>query len=368
MDLDFLIVGGGIVGLGSALEFARRGAKVAVLERGVCGGESSWAGGGILSPLLPWDYPAAVTDLTQLSCQLFPEWISLIAEVSGIDPEYRRSGLLVLPEFDMGRAMDWCRGHHVHIEPVLGRDVLPELVCDCQALWLPDVAQVRNPRLMKALRLALERMGVRIVEHAKVSGMTVAAGKIVRVDTTAGHFEAERYVVAAGAWSKKLLGEWGVQIDIKPIRGQMLLFRAQPGTLRHIILQNGVYLIPRDDGLILVGSTLEDVGFDKTTTAEARNKLHAQALNLLPILGGAELVRQWSGLRPGSPGNIPTIARHPEVENLYLNSGHYRYGVTMSPASAHVLVNLVFQHDQPFDVSPYAWPQSVRQSPGFDLA
>jgi glycine oxidase len=342
---DFLIVGGGVIGLSSALELARQGAGVAVLERGACGGESSWAGGGILSPLLPWDYSSAVTDLTQLSCRLFPEWAARIADISGIDPGYRVSGMRVMPPFDAERAMPWCAGHGVRLER------------DGEGWWLPDVAQVRNPRLIKALRLALERTGVRIVEHAEVTGIVSTEDGVERLDTTAGSFAADHYIIAAGAWSRQLLGKQGAELDIKPMRGQMLLYRAQPGMLRHIILQNGTYLIPRDDGHILVGSTLEDVGFDKATTEAARIALHARALAMLPQLAEAEFIKHWAGLRPAAPDNIPTIDRHPRLENLYLNSGHYRYGVTMAPASAQILANRLFDREQPFDVSSYNWPE-----------
>jgi len=343
--MDILIVGGGVIGLGSALELALGGATVTVLERGTCGGESSWAGGGILSPLLPWDYPAAVTDLTQLSCRLYPEWVARVAEISGIDPEYRVSGLRVLPPFGAERAVQWCAGQGVRLEQ------------DGEGLWLPDVAQVRNPRLMKALRLALERMGARIVERVEVTGIVSTENRVERLDTTAGPFAAGCYVVAAGAWSKKLLGKYGVQLDIRPVRGQMLLYRAQPGMLRHIILQNGTYLIPRVDGHILVGSTLEDVGFDKATTGEARAELHARALGMLPQLAQAEFIKHWAGLRPGSPDNVPIIAQHPQLENLFLNSGHFRYGVTMAPASAKILANRLFNRERPSDCSSYDWPR-----------
>jgi glycine oxidase len=343
--MDILIVGGGVIGLASALELARGGATVTVLERGVCGGESSWAGGGILSPLLPWDYSSAVTDLTQLSCRLFPEWVERIADSGGIDPEYRVSGMRVMPAFDAERAVQWCASHGVRLERGGG------------VLWLPDVAQVRNPRLIKALHLALERMGVRIVEHAEVTGIVATEDLVERLDTTVGSFSAECYVVAAGAWSKKLLGKQGLQLDIKPVRGQMLLYRAQPEMLQHIMLQNGTYLIPREDGHILVGSTLEDVGFDKATTEEAKDALHARALCMLPQLAQAEFIKHWAGLRPAAPDNVPVIARHPQLENLYLNSGHFRYGVTMAPASAQILANHLFNREQPFDVSSYDWPR-----------
>jgi glycine oxidase len=272
--------------------------------------------------------------------------VGRVAEISGIDPEYRLSGMRVLPPFDAEKAAQWCASHDVRMEREGG------------ALWLPDAAQVRNPRLIKALRLALERLGVRIVEQAEVTGIVSTGNRVGRLDTTVVPVAAEQYIVSAGAWSKKLLGELGEQVDIKPVRGQMLLYKARPGILRQIILQSGTYLIPRADGHILAGSTLEDVGFDKTTTDEAEKMLHSKALNLLPELADAEFVKHWAGLRPGSPENIPIIARHPQMENLYLNSGHFRYGVTMAPASAHILANLLYGRIQPLDVSPYGWPSA----------
>lgn len=354
MKTDFLIIGGGVVGLSSAFELARSGARVVVLERNLCGQESSWAGGGILSPLLPWDYPSAVTNLTQLGCDMYPKWARQIAESSGIDPEYRRSGLLVQGNFDRVKAVEWGRAEHIQMDYLpSGRDILPQLDIGAPALWLPDVAQVRNPRLMKALRVALERIGVEFVEHAEVTGIEVDAGKVTGIRTAVATHQADRYILAAGAWSKRLLEKWGDAVDIKPIRGQMLLFKMPPGTLGPIVLRNGVYLIPRSDGHVLVGSTLEDVGFDKAITEDAAKTLHAQAAEMLPQLHAAEPVKHWAGLRPGSPGNVPFIGRHPHIENLYLNSGHFRYGVTMAPASAAILANIVFGNKQPIDISPY---------------
>ena len=358
MNSDFLIIGAGVVGLSSAIELARGGARVTIVERGLCGAESSWAGGGILSPLLPWDYPAAVTDLTEQSCRFFPEWVKALEEASGIDPEYRVSGMLILPEFDADLALGWCNGRSLRVEQVRGREIVPGLKADDPAMWLPGVAQVRNPRLMKALRRALELAGVRVVERAEVTNIVTEKDRVIRLETSSGVFTAGYYVVAAGAWSKRLLGELGGRVSIEPVRGQMLLFKARPGLLQHVILQNGTYLIPRADGHVLVGSTLEHVGFDKRTTELAKESLRKRALNILPGLANAELVMHWAGLRPGSPGNIPTIARHPQLENLYLNSGHFRYGVTMAPASARILANHLFDREQPFDVSAYAWPRS----------
>lgn len=344
MKSDYIIVGAGIIGLSNAYQLALNGAtSVTVLERGRAGAESSWAGGGILFPLLPWDYGEPVTALTELSRGLYPGWLDSLRLQTDIDPEYLVSGMRVLPPFDTVQALAWCAAHELRVEK------------QGDTLLLPEVAQVRNPNLIKALYRALESMGVSIVEHAEVAGFKLAGGKVAGVETDRGSFAAESYIVAAGAWSSVLLGDLAPTRHVRPVRGQMLLFRAEPGLLPHILLQEGVYLIPRLDGHILVGSTLEDVGFDKSVTDEARENLHSRASGMFPSLRDAVLVRHWAGLRPGSLDNVPVIGRHPEIENLYLNAGHFRYGVTMAPASACLLVNLIAGKAQPINVAPYAW-------------
>jgi len=339
---EYLIVGAGVAGLATAQHLLSQGAKVTVVERGAVGQESSWAGGGILSPLCPWDYADEVTRLTSLGAALFPQWAAGLHAATGIDPEYDVSGMLVLPPFDLSLARKWCDKHGFGLEE---KD---------EALLLPDVAQVRNPRLVQALRKHVEILGGRIVEHCEVLGISTEGERVHALSTSRGEFSAERYVVSAGAWSKQVLGRYALQLDIRPVRGQMLLFKFESPPLRHIVFQDGMYLIPRRDGHLLVGSTLEDVGFDKSTTVEARDSLRQRAQLLLPALHGMPLVQHWSGLRPASPRNIPTIGRHPQLENLYVNSGHFRYGVTMAPASAAILMNELNGVEQPFDVSPYA--------------
>ena len=326
-----------------------QGATVTLLERGAAGKESSWAGGGILAPLCPWDYPDEVTRLTDLGASMFQQWTAHLHTVTGIDPEYEVSGMLVLPPFERSPAKHWCDVHKVR------------LVEESGALLLPDVAQVRNPRLVQALRKHVEMLGGRIVEHCEVRGLSTKLDQVQQLLTSAGNFSGKRFVVCAGAWSKQVLGQYALQLDIKPMRGQMLLFKFDAPPLRHILLKEGMYLIPRRDGHLLVGSTLEDVGFDKRTTVEARDSLWQRAQLLLPALREMPLVQHWSGLRPASPGNIPTIGRHPQLENLFINSGHFRYGVTMAPASAEILMNELNGAVQPFDVSPYgaSWRASL---------
>jgi len=340
---DYVVIGSGVMGLATASALLQQGAKVAVLERGSVGRESSWAGGGILSPLCPWDYSDGVTRLALRGMDLFSDFAGLLHEATGIDPEYLRSGMLVLPPFDTQLAKLWCTEHGMRMEMQGDR------------LFLPDIAQTRNPRLVQALHAHVKQLGGRIVEQCEVKEIVEQAGQVGHLATTQGNFSADAYIVTAGAWSKVLLGEQALKTDIKPIRGQMLLFKFDAPPVPHIVLQQDVYLIPRRDGHLLVGSTREDVGFDKSTTEEARTMLLQRAQVLLPALGNMPIVRHRAGLRPGSPGNIPTIGRHPHLPNLYINSGHFRYGVTMSPSSVEVLLNTLNGTPQSIDVSPYLW-------------
>ncbi|HEU0187714.1 MAG TPA: glycine oxidase ThiO [Gallionellaceae bacterium] len=348
---DLLIIGAGIAGLATAQRLLERGANVTLLDQGAVGRESSWAGGGILSPLCPWDYSDAVNRLCSHSTAQFAAWAAALHEASGIDPEYERSGMLVLPPLDRPAALQWCRAHGTAVEQVEVAGLAPG--ASGEGLLLPDVAQVRNPRLLQALHQRVLALGGRIVEHCAVQGLLTRNGLVEGLATSRGVLRAERYVVTAGAWSQAVLGEYALKLDIRPIRGQMLLFKFAAPPLRHILLQNGMYLIPRRDGHLLVGSTLEDVGFDKSTTDEARDSLWQRAQALVPALRDMPPVQHWSGLRPGSPGNIPTIGRHPQLDNLYLNSGQFRYGVTMALASVDVLMSELQGSPPPFDVAPY---------------
>ena len=359
MSTDVVIIGGGVIGLATAHELLRRGVTVTVLERASCGREASWAGGGILSPLMPWDYTDAVTQLTQASVKLFPAFIESLKLKTGIDPEYQTSGLLALSGNSSAHdtvAAAWCTHNAFPMKKIPAREIAPELACDELAMWLPSVAQVRNPRLLRALAQSIGLSGGNIVEQAEVTSWQIVQGRVEGVVTRQGKYTAANFIVAAGAWSGPLLGEHALKLDIRPVRGQMLLFKAEPGLLRTIILQDGFYLIPRQDGHILAGSTLEEAGFDKSATATAREALRTKANALLPALSEATLVNHWAGLRPAAPANIPVISRHPAIANLYLNSGHHRYGVTMAPGSAQLLANMLLDAPQPFDVTPYLWP------------
>ena len=333
MKPHIMVIGGGIVGCMTAKELVSRGYKVTIVERNQIAaqtsGESSWAGAGIVFPLLPWMYRDEVNQLALAGASLYPQVCEQLRAETGIDPELTQSGMLIKPPFDLTLSKNWCEKTQTAYQQV-GDDLL-----------LPNVVQVRNPRLLQALRQWLILHGVTLIEHTQLAPIQETAALNAWHTTTGEALQADTYVVTSGAWSFDLLKDTAANIQIKPMRGQILLYQLPKQTLPHIVYQDGFYLVPRRDGFLLAGSTLEDVGFDTNVTENAKLEMQTKSEALMPELKNAVIHKHWSGLRPGAPDNIPTISQHPTIKNLYLNTGHFRYGVTMAPASAKILADLL---------------------------
>lgn len=350
-----IVIGAGLVGLMTARELALAGMRVTILDQTRDERSASWAAGGILSPLLPWREPPEVQLLADWSQAVYPDLISDLSNQTGIDPGYVVSGLLVLGERDEV-AEQWARESRRTLMRIdragieqLQPDLSPRLE---QGYWLPDIAQVRNPRLLAALRRSLQQQGVTMRDQACVQALhmngTVCAGVELEQET----LTADAVVICAGAWSNRLLPQ--PVITVQPVRGQMLAWQAQPGLLQRIVLHDGYYLIPRQDGLILAGSTMEDVGFDQRVTQSAAEQITAAARDLLPAIAGREYDHHWAGLRPATPDSVPYIGAHPGAKGLFVNTGHFRNGVLLAPAAARLLADLLLGRTPFVPAPPYA--------------
>lgn len=356
---DMIVVGGGVVGMLTAWTLGQAGAEVLLLERGETGREASWAGGGIVSPLYPWRYSAAVANLAHWSQDFYPQLGEHLLADTGLDPEVHVTGLYWLDLDDQDEALAWAKAHGRPLSAVdIGavHEAVPALGQGFErAVYMSGVANVRNPRLAKSLREALVRLpNVQVREQVEVTGFLRDGDAVKGVRTVQGDVTAYSVVLAAGAWSGQLLAKLGLELPVEPVKGQMILYRCAPDFLSSMVLAKGRYAIPRRDGHILVGSTLEHAGFDKTPSDEALSSLRASAEELLPALKGMEPVKHWAGLRPGSPQGIPFIGEVPGHRGLWLNTGHYRNGLVLAPASCQLLADLMRKRQPIIEAAPYA--------------
>lgn len=311
---DVACVGGGVIGLMTAYELANAGLKVAVIDRGPVGREASWAGAGIISPANMSVAQTPYDRLRAYSYDRFPSLAAAIREMAGIDIGYRQTGAI---ELDSSGDI-----HH--------------------GLTIPEFCQVRNPWLLRGLVEVCRILGVHFIENVGVTAIDVANGKVNQLQLVTGQrIAAQHVVVAAGAWSAALFEPLGRTLPIKPIRGQIVALQSDGKIVRHIILDGKRYLVPRDDGLVLVGSTEEDVGFQKQTTDDAIAELMDFAYGLFPDLRTAKVVASWAGLRPGCALGTPVIEPVPKMRNLWLAAGHFREGIQLAPGTARLLTDWI---------------------------
>ena len=353
-SVDILVIGGGVIGALAARRLVRTGARIAVVDRARSDRQSSWAGAGLLSALPPWSGPEPVLQLVEASARAYPELCRALFEATGVDPELERRGVLWLDPDIEASARELARHGARWLSAGEALEVLPGVRRCHRALHLPRTATVRNPRLMQALHADLARLGVAQVT-GEVIGLTHADG-LWQVRLADGAVErAPRLLLAAGAWTSELLSMLGYRLPVRPVRGQMLLMHAAEPLTGPVVLEDDRYVVPRRDGHLLVGSTVEEVGFEACTTEAALDELRQTFRHLLPGIDAVE-VGAWAGLRPGSPEGIPFIGAVPGQEALFVCTGHYRMGLTMAPASADLISDLILGASPPPE---YALPTTA---------
>jgi glycine oxidase len=359
---DVIIVGGGVIGLSIAYVLAREGVRATVLDRREFGREASWAGAGMIPPHTERLSIHPMVELRSWSAVLYPEWSAALHEETAIDNGYRRTGgvdVAWTPEEDdelRGAAGRWRiegityermhPGDFRRVEPALN----PELRV---AYFLPDRAQIRNPRHLQALERAVAARGATMRPHQAVLGFELERGKVVAVRTAEERLSCGCVVVAAGPWSSALLEGAGVRAPTPPLKGQIVLLRSDRRLLTRIVEHGKNYLVPRDDGRILIGATEEDAGFDVRATPTGVRDLIDEALALCPILAEAEVERTWAGLRPGSIDTRPYLGFAPGSPNLIVATGHKRAGLQLAPATAEVIADLVLGRPPRIDLGPF---------------
>jgi len=346
-------VGGGIIGLSLSIALHKRGARVLVVERSEPGREASYAAAGMLADCTV-ETPAALQSLATASAQMYLEFAHELEDESGIDVDLRDDGTLVFPPAE-----------HVHERPGFTTEsLLPAALAQLEP-GLADPARPAfylkersvDPRALTAAALkAAKHRGVDISSGTAVTEVLVSDGRVTGVSTDKTTYGAPVVVNCAGAWAGHLPP---LRFPTRPVKGQMLALVGAPrNTPRHVIRAPEVYVVPRSDGRVLIGTTVEDAGFDKRTDPETIHRLHQAAVRLIPALGEGRLLEDWAGLRPGTPDDLPILGAT-VLPGYFIATGHFRDGILLAPVTADVMAQVMTGLPLEYDISAFS-PQRFR--------
>ncbi|MFC5469058.1 glycine oxidase ThiO [Cohnella suwonensis] len=353
MPESVLIIGGGIIGLSCALESARRGFRVTVLEQDAFGGQASGAAAGMLAPFSEnTEGPDPFFRLCLDSFYRYPDWVRQLEEQSGHKAELCSSGSLnvVFHEADllpMQTRLAWQRNYGVplemldeselhRLEPGLSRRAVGALYC-------PVESHVFAPKLVNAVEEACRRAGVRLIPHAgQLTNLEAGSVSGVRVTmANAGSWRGDRLVVSTGAWSG-FLREWvPITVPVHPIRGQICCYDAALGDIRHMVFSSQAYWVRKKDGSVVCGASEDVAGFDRSVTERGIDRLTRWSGRVFPFLEGAPPLRSWAGLRPATLDGRPLIGCVPGYPEIIVAAGHYRNGILLSPVTAAMVGDLL---------------------------
>ena len=354
---DIVIVGGGVIGLTTGYFLARAGRRVTILDQKEFGQEASWAGAGIIPSGNPEQAASPFDRLRAFSSSRFPEFSRELLDLTGIDNGYLRCGGLEFTGPESETVPEEWRGHGIQVQALTeeqARSLEPAVAPGLgPACLLPDLAQVRNPRHIKALIAGCQKRGVDLRSQSPAHELLHRGSQVTGVRSGRETFPGERFILASGAWTDPLLAQLGRRLNIEPVRGQIALLHPPSMLFRRVLLWGDRYMVPRQDGRVLVGSTEEHAGFDKNTTVAGQRGLLDLACKLVPALGVAPIERYWAGLRPGSPDGLPFIGPEPSFDNLLVAAGHFRAGIQLSLGTAQLLTEMILDQPPTLPAAPF---------------
>ena len=362
--MKVIIVGGGIIGASIAWRLACEDANVVVLERARLGQEASWAAAGMIAPQAEAQVAGVFFDLCLTARRVFDATVDRLIADSGLDPEYDPHGILYLALDAAERAelearARWHRkaGALVHeLSGVEARKIEPAISSDTlYALHLPDNRRVENRKLTQAYVAAALNAGAQFREGVRVDSVAVAGGRATGVRLHDGTtIDADLVVVAAGSWSHHVRGLEADGVALHPVRGQILCFESRPRMLTPAVFSMRAYLVPRRDGRILAGSTMEEAGYNKSVTLAGIEKITRGALAMVPALADLPFREAWAGLRPATRDLLPVLGRSPTVANVIWATGHYRSGILLSALTGEVVADLAAGRVPSIDLEPFS--------------
>jgi glycine oxidase len=361
MARDVIVIGGGVIGCSIAWRLAQAGLKVTVIERGRVGCEASRAAAGMLSPQGGAESAGPFFDLCLQSRAMYRKFGEQLTEASGIDIEYKDEGTLFVvvegeDQEEKTRWASWQLEAGLPLEHLSAAEVhkVESAVTQSatRAIFLPEEHQVENRRLMDALEVAIKRAGVELIEGSAVTAITTDRGKVTGVVCGSERLPAESVVVAAGTWSSQLLEPLGLNVRIIPALGQMIAVRGGACRIDRVVHSSKVYVVPRRDGRILIGATVEYAGFQRGVTVKGISYLLSAAIQIVPSLEGCEIIETWSGLRPDTVDHLPILGAS-GIDNLILATGHFRNGILLAPITAEAIYSFVNHGHVSDNVRPF---------------
>jgi glycine oxidase len=348
---DVAIAGGGLIGAAIALELAQAGLRVGVFDRGEPGREASWASAGILSPAPETPGAIPMVPLGKASLALYPEFVAAVEEISGQSTGFRTKGTVeALFSRDARRELSTLIAlHHglgLKADPLRPEDACelePALNPDIEAATLrPDEASIDNRLLTSAVLQAARKCGVEIFPGHAVNAIWRKGDQCAGLELQSEKIAAKWTIVAAGCFSSEITGA-KTYAPVRPAKGQMVALRADGLKIERVLWSERIYIVPRNDGRILAGATVEYAGFEKQVTAGGIQKILAAAIELVPGLASARIDETWAGLRPDSPDHLPILGPT-DLDGLLIATGHFRSGVLLTPVTARLMREWITLH------------------------